>query len=119
MTATVGEEGWVDLTEPIIVRAGEAFIVVQEEGSDRSTWMEWYNSLAKPSWTPAPSTISLIWMILYPFILISFGFVFVQAFRQKVPWAVAVPFVVNLVANVLFMPVFTGYATCHWLRQTS
>ena len=21
--------------------------------------MEWYNSLAKPSWTPAPSTISL------------------------------------------------------------
>jgi hypothetical protein len=49
-------------------------------------WMDWYNSLAKPSWTPAPSTISLIWMILYPIILISFGFVFVQAFRGKVPW---------------------------------
>ena len=29
-TATVGEGGWVDLTEPIIVRAGEAFIVVLE-----------------------------------------------------------------------------------------
>ena len=28
--------------------------------------MEWYNSLAKPSWTPGPSTINLIWMILYP-----------------------------------------------------
>ncbi len=27
-TATVGEGGWVDLTEPIIVRAGEAFIAV-------------------------------------------------------------------------------------------
>jgi hypothetical protein len=26
------------------------------------TWMEWYNSLAKPTWTPAPSTISLIWV---------------------------------------------------------
>ncbi len=26
-TATVGEGGWVDLDEPIIVRAGEAFIV--------------------------------------------------------------------------------------------
>jgi hypothetical protein len=27
-TAFVGEGGWVDLREPIIVRAGEAFIVV-------------------------------------------------------------------------------------------
>jgi benzodiazapine receptor len=72
------------------------------------TWMEWYNSLAKPSWTPAPATISLIWMILYPIILISFGFVFVQAIRRKVPWKVAVPFVINLVANLLFMPIFSG-----------
>ena len=72
------------------------------------TWMDWYNSLAKPSWTPAPSTISLIWMILYPIILISFGFVFVQAVRKKLPWAVAVPFAVNLVANLLFMPIFAG-----------
>jgi hypothetical protein len=29
-TATVGEGGWVDLGEPIIVRAGEAFIAVPE-----------------------------------------------------------------------------------------
>ena len=29
-TATVGECGWVDLQEPIIVRAGEAFIAVTE-----------------------------------------------------------------------------------------
>ncbi len=72
------------------------------------TWMEWYNSLAKPSWTPAPSTISLIWTILYPVILVSFGFVFVQAFRRKVPWPLALPFAVNLVANLLFMPVFAG-----------
>jgi hypothetical protein len=28
--ATVGEGGWVDLIEPIIVRAGEAFVVVPE-----------------------------------------------------------------------------------------
>jgi hypothetical protein len=30
-TATVGEGGWVDLSEPIIVRAGEAFIAVPEQ----------------------------------------------------------------------------------------
>ena len=29
-TATVGEGGWVDLPEPIIVRAGEAFVAVPE-----------------------------------------------------------------------------------------
>jgi translocator protein len=71
------------------------------------TWMEWYNSLEKPSWTPAPSTISLIWMILYPIILVSFGFVIVQAFRSRVGWKVALPFAINLVANLLFMPIFS------------
>jgi benzodiazapine receptor len=39
--------------------------------------MEWYNALAKPSWTPAPATIGLIWTILYPIIAVSFGLVFV------------------------------------------
>jgi hypothetical protein len=30
-TATVGEGGWVDLTVPIIVRAGDAFVAVPEQ----------------------------------------------------------------------------------------
>jgi hypothetical protein len=29
-TATVGEGGWVDLGEPILVRAGDAFLAVPE-----------------------------------------------------------------------------------------
>lgn len=56
----------------------------------------------------SPATIGLIWMILYPIILVSFGFVFVQAFRGKIPWRVALPFAKNLVANLLFMPIFSG-----------
>ena len=71
-------------------------------------WIEWYNSLAKPSWTPAPATIGLIWQILYPIILISFGFVFVQMFRGKVDWLVALPFAINLVANLFFTPIQFG-----------
>ena len=71
-------------------------------------WIDWYNALAKPSWTPSPTTIGLIWTILYPVIFISFGFVFVQAWRRKLPGKVALPFAVNLVANVLFMPIFAG-----------
>ena len=31
VTATVGEGGWVDLPEPIIVRAGEGFVAVPEQ----------------------------------------------------------------------------------------
>lgn len=72
------------------------------------SWMDWYNSLAKPDWTPAPSTIGLIWQILYPIIFVSFGFVFIQAFRRKLPWKVALPFVINLVANVIFTPIQFG-----------
>lgn len=69
------------------------------------TWLDWYNSLTKPSWTPTPATIGLIWQMLYPVILASFGFVFVQAIRKKVPWLMALPFAINLVANLIFTPI--------------
>ncbi len=72
------------------------------------SWKEWYDSLAKPEWTPAPATIGTIWQILYPVILISFGFVFVQAIRGRVPWKVALPFAVNIVANLIFTPIQFG-----------
>jgi translocator protein len=71
-------------------------------------WLTWYNALEKPNWTPLPSTIGLIWQILYPIIIITFGFVFVQAFRCKVSWLVALPFAINLVANLIFTPIEFG-----------
>ena len=66
------------------------------------SWTEWYNGLVKPSWTPEPSVIGLIWQILYPIIFITFAFVLIQAIRQKIPWWVALPFGINLVANLIF-----------------
>ncbi len=33
--ATVGAGGWVDLTEPIMVRAGDTFIAVPEQEAER------------------------------------------------------------------------------------
>lgn len=72
------------------------------------SWMQWYQGLAKPAWTPAPQTIGLIWQILYPIIVVTFGFVFVQALRRKLPPAVAVPFAINLVANLAFTPIQFG-----------
>lgn len=72
------------------------------------TWMEWYDSLIKPSWTPAPATIGTIWQILYPIIIATFVFVLIQAIRKKVPWKVFLPFAINLVANVAFTPIQFG-----------
>lgn len=72
------------------------------------SWIDWYNSLAKPSWTPPPAAIGLIWQILYPVIMVTFGFVFVQAARQKIAWMVALPFAINLVANLIFTPMQFG-----------
>lgn len=66
------------------------------------------NSLERPSWTPAPSAIGLIWQTLSPDILVKFGFVFVQAIRKRLPWLVALPFAINLVSNLIFTPIQFG-----------
>jgi len=71
-------------------------------------WLDWYDGLMKPAWTPEPSTIALIWGLLYPVILLSFGFVFVQGFRGVLPRWVLLPFALNLAANLSFMPLFGG-----------
>lgn len=68
----------------------------------------WYGALTKPSWTPEPATIGTIWSVLYPLIAVTHGFVIVQALRGRIPKLVALPFVINLVANVAFTPLFFG-----------
>ena len=71
-------------------------------------WKTWYDGLAKPDWTPAPATIGLIWQILYPIIFLTFGFVFWQTLRRKLPWRVALPFAINFIANIVFTPIQFG-----------
>ena len=70
--------------------------------------MTWYDSLAKPSWTPAPSVIGTIWTILYPIILIVFGYVAFRVFKGEIPSVVLVPIALNLVANFAFTPIQFG-----------
>ena len=70
--------------------------------------MQWYESLQKPTWTPEPGTISVIWQILYPIIFLSFGYVFFKTIQGKIPWGVALPFTINLVANLSFTPLLFG-----------
>jgi tryptophan-rich sensory protein len=72
------------------------------------TWKAWYDALEKPAWTPEPATISLVWTLLYPIIGITFGYVFFQLARRRLPWSVALPFAINLIANLLFTPLQFG-----------
>jgi hypothetical protein len=56
---------------------------------------------------PEPRQVN--WQVLYPVIIATFGFVFVQAVRGKIPWLVAVAFAINLVANLGCTPThFSG-----------
>lgn len=71
-------------------------------------FMTWYDALAKPAWTPSPRTIGLVWQTLYPVIIVTFLFVFLQAARRKIDRRVAWPFVVNLVSNLIFTPIQFG-----------
>ena len=47
-TATVGKDGWVDLTEPIIVRAGDGFIAVPEPEPPAEPHSELFRFRAQP-----------------------------------------------------------------------
>lgn len=72
------------------------------------TWRAWYDGLIKPSWTPPGSTIGIIWSILYPMIIFSFFYVLIQAVKGKLSWIIFTVFFINLIANLLFSPVFFG-----------
>ncbi|MFO0878360.1 MAG: tryptophan-rich sensory protein [Gemmataceae bacterium] len=56
----------------------------------------------------ASSIIRLIWMLLYPIILVSFASVFGQAYRSRLGRKVTGHFGINLAANLVFMPTFSS-----------
>jgi tryptophan-rich sensory protein len=49
-----------------------------------------------------------VWSVLYVLIAISFGKVFYMAWQGRVPYRVAVPFILNLVFNFIFTPIQFG-----------
>ncbi len=70
--------------------------------------MTWYDSLAKPAWTPPPSTIGTIWTLLYPVIFVVFGYVVVRVVQGEMPSLLLVPVALNLAANFAFTPIQFG-----------
>lgn len=68
----------------------------------------WYQTLVKPSWAPPSWLFGPVWTVLYAIIAVSFGTVFYQAATKKLPWAVVLPFILNLIFNFAFTPLQFG-----------
>lgn len=70
--------------------------------------MVWYAALAKPEWAPPAWVFGPVWTVLYVGIAVSFGAVFYRVVTRRLPARVAVPFVLNLAANLAFSPIQFG-----------
>ncbi|TLM97858.1 MAG: tryptophan-rich sensory protein [Actinobacteria bacterium] len=68
----------------------------------------WYESLSKPSWTPAAQTIGTIWSILYPVIFVVYGYAAYLVWQGRAPRSLLVPVALNLIANFAFTPIQFG-----------
>lgn len=65
----------------------------------------WYSHLIKPTWAPPSWLFGPVWSVLYVLIFISFGSVFYKFFNKQISWVVALPFILNLIFNLLFSPI--------------
>ena len=67
-----------------------------------------YAQWIQPGWAPPAWLFGPVWSVLYVLMAISFGYVFYKVFQGEIPKLVAVPFVINLIANISFTPVQFG-----------
>ena len=77
-------------------------------GSTPEITYEMYQVLDKPFFAPPAWLFGPVWSILYPIIFLSFGYVIYLAYTNKIPKAVALPFALNLIANLVFTPLQFG-----------
>ena len=68
----------------------------------------WYSMLLKPTWSPPSWVFGPIWTFLYILIAISFGSVFLMAWRKEIAFIVVLPFVLNIIFNLAFAPIQFG-----------
>lgn len=69
---------------------------------------EWYGQLKKPKFAPPASIFGPIWTFLYLIILISFGYVAYLSFADQIPFSVFLPFILNVIFNVVYTPIQFG-----------
>jgi tryptophan-rich sensory protein len=68
----------------------------------------WYSTLIKPEWAPPSWLFGPVWSVLYVIIFASFSYVGYLYFKGTIPFAVLLPFILNLVFNLAFTPLQFG-----------
>ena len=68
----------------------------------------WYQTLIKPAWAPPAWIFGPVWSVLYVIITASFGYVAYLYFKGTIPFAVFLPFILNLIFNFAFTPLQFG-----------
>jgi len=69
---------------------------------------EWYLTLTKPTWAPPSWLFGPVWSVLYVIIAVSFGYVAYLYFKGNLPFVVFLPFLLNLIGNIVFTPLQFG-----------
>jgi tryptophan-rich sensory protein len=67
--------------------------------------MSYYQELAKPGWAPPESLYGTVWGILYPIIIVTYGYVIIRALGGTMPRSVLIPIGINIAANIAFTPI--------------
>ncbi len=74
----------------------------------------WYEDLVKPSWAPPSYLFGPVWTFLYALIFISYGYVGYLFYAKKIPFIVLLPFILNLIFNLIFSPIQFGLRSNIW-----
>lgn len=65
---------------------------------------QWYQELAKPSWSPPARLFGPVWTVLYLGIVITFGAAAYMFVKSQISWVVFLPFLLNIIFNIAFTP---------------
>lgn len=78
------------------------------------TTYNWDSQLVKPLWAPPSWIFGPVWTVLYILIAVSFGKVFLMAWRKEITFRIALPFLLNLIFNFAFSPIQFTWQNNFW-----